>query len=361
MKRGTKYVAFDVHQDTIVTSVREESGKVILRGTIPTEATDVLELLGMIRGSVRVVFEEGTQAHWLYHLIRDVVDQVIVCDRRGERRSRGNKADQADADMLSDRLRRGELRPVYHGTRELDTLVELVRAYANVVEDSTRVKLRLKAIFRARGKKARGGRIYGLENAQEYLGKLDEHGARVRASALYLQVGQLTQLRRQLKQAMIAESRLHRGYYVLRSIPNLGPVRAAVLLATMKTPHRFRTKRNLWAYVGLAVVTESSGQHEFDEMGRLVQRRRRPLTRGLNRNHNARLKNVFMSMSIDAIRREGPFRHMYERMVHDQGMREQMARLTIARKCAAVVLTTWKRGEPYDPAKVTAQPVELRQ
>lgn len=36
MKRTTKYVGLDVHQATTVTTVREESGRVIARTIVPT-------------------------------------------------------------------------------------------------------------------------------------------------------------------------------------------------------------------------------------------------------------------------------------------------------------------------------------
>jgi hypothetical protein len=58
-----------------------------------------------------VTFEEGTQAQWLHDLLRPIVDQIVVCDRRGEHH--GNKADQLDADKLSHRLLSGGLRAVY--------------------------------------------------------------------------------------------------------------------------------------------------------------------------------------------------------------------------------------------------------
>lgn len=67
---------------------------------------------------------------------------------------------------------------------------------------------------------------------------------------------------------------------VLRTIPFLGPVRVALLMATMQTPWRFRTKRHLWAYAGLAVVTRTSAEFVVRE-NRPVRRRRAPLTRGL--------------------------------------------------------------------------------
>jgi hypothetical protein len=78
MKRSTKYVALDVHQATTVASVREESGRVIARTVDPTEVGALLEFVGGLRGTIHVVFEEGTQAHWLHELLAPRVDRVKV-------------------------------------------------------------------------------------------------------------------------------------------------------------------------------------------------------------------------------------------------------------------------------------------
>ena len=150
MKRTTKYVGLDVHQASTVASVREASGRVIARSVLPTEGGALTEFLRGMRGTVHLTFEEGTQAQWLHDLLTPLVDRVVVCDRRGAARQ-GNKGDQVDADQLSELLRRGSLRAVYHGSPHLATLKELTRAYRNLVEDATRVMLRLKALFRARG------------------------------------------------------------------------------------------------------------------------------------------------------------------------------------------------------------------
>jgi len=37
---------------------------------------------------------------------------------------------------------------------------------------------------------------------------------------------------------------------LLRQIPSIDPIRAALLVALLQTPHRFRTKRRLRAYTG---------------------------------------------------------------------------------------------------------------
>lgn len=48
MKRTTKYVALDVHQATTVSSVRDETGRVIARTIIPTEAESLLAFVRVI-------------------------------------------------------------------------------------------------------------------------------------------------------------------------------------------------------------------------------------------------------------------------------------------------------------------------
>jgi transposase len=45
----------------------------------------------------------------------------------------------------------------------------------------------------------------------------------------------------------------------------LGPIRIAQILAKVASPHRFRTKRQFWAYCGLAVVTRSIADYHFVE------------------------------------------------------------------------------------------------
>jgi len=350
MQRTTKYVALDVHQATTVASVRAENGRVIARTILPTEEPALVEFFRGMRGAIHVAFEEGTQAQWLHDLLAPRVDRVVVCDRRGQPRP-GNKGDQVDADELSELLRRGSLRAVYHGSAHRATLKELTRAYQNLVEDSTRVMQRLKALFRARGIKAPGKRVYHPAARTEWLARLPDGGVRFRAGALYRELDVLRELRPQAKAAMVAEARQDPAWAVLQSIPFFGPVRVAQLVATMQTPWRFRTKRNLWAYSGLAVVTKMTAEYLM-VAGRPIRRRRPPMTRGLNRNHNRVLKDVFKGAATAAKSQPGPLKDWYQSRLAG-GMPEELASVTLARKLAAIALRLWKKGERYDPAKLT--------
>ncbi|HVR27466.1 MAG TPA: transposase [Candidatus Polarisedimenticolia bacterium] len=79
----------------------------------------------------------------------------------------------------------------------------------------------------------------------------------------------------------MAESHKQSATKLLRQVPSIGPMRAALLIALIQTPHRFRTKRQLWTYSGLAINTRDSAQHCY--VGGQLQRSKKPQqVRGLN-------------------------------------------------------------------------------
>jgi transposase len=313
--------------------------------TLESSAARVRRYLQTLKGRVYVTFEEGTQAQWLYDLVRPLVTEVIVCDPRQNRLlAAGNKSDRIDAQKLAELLRNKSLKAVDHGDHGMRILKELVRNYDCLVSDSTRVMNRLKAIYRGRAIACGGHDVYRQDRRTQWLKKLREPGAKQRATFLYEQLAALKPLRHKAKLAMVREARRQAAYPWLMSMPRLGAVSVAQLLAVVGTPHRFRSKRQFWTYVGLAVVTRSTADHEV--VNGVLRRSRRPVaTRGLNRNHNHLLKRVFKNAATSACH-SGPFQAAYEARLR-QGMDPALARLTIARQLAAITLSIWKRGEQF--------------
>ena len=345
-----KYMGMDVHQAMTVVAVLDADGKLILESMVATEAAAIIRLVQSLSGPLHVTLEETTQAAWLYEVIRANVTEVIVCDpRRNKLLGEGSKSDKVDARKLAELLRTGLLRSVYHGHEAIRELKELVRAYETLSIDTQRTMTRIKAIYRGRGIGTPGRGIYQPKQREQWLRKLAEPGRRQRAAWLYEQLDHLRPLRLKAKQVMLEESRRHRAVSLLRTIPQLGPIRAAVIVATVDTPHRFRTKRQFWSYVGLAVVTHMSSEYEM-KAGRVVRRQKPVATRGLNQNCNHRLKEVFIGAATAGSRR-GPYGPFFEGL-KQKGMRAEMARLTLARKISAVALIIWKKGEAFDPKKL---------
>jgi transposase len=344
------YVGMDVHRASIVIVVLNGAGKVVMQLVVETGAERVRGFLKQLRGKVYVTFEEGTQANWLHDVVRPLVTEVIVCDpRHNKLLQSGNKNDRVDAQKLAELLRNGSLKAVYHhGDNGVRTLKELVRTYDCLVSDTTRVMNRLKAIYRGRAMGCAGHDIYRQDRREQWLEKLKEPGAKQRAGCLYEQLAALKPLRHKAKLAMVKEGRRQTAYPWLLSVPQLGVVSVAQLIAVVGTPHRFRSKHQFWTYVGLAVVTRSSADHEV--VNGVLRRSQRPVaTRGLNHNHNHQLKRVFKNAASSACH-SGPFKAGYDMRVA-RGMAPSLARLTIARQLAATTLAIWKRGEQFDPER----------
>ncbi len=53
-------------------------------------------------------------------------------------------------------------------------------------------------------------------------------------------------------------------------------------------------------------------------------------------------------------RSDGAFRAFYENLL-TKGMKPEMARLTLARKIAAITLHVWKKGEAFDAEYLKSQ------
>src|SRR5271156_3060351 len=96
---------------------------------------------------------------------------------------------------------------------------------------------------------------------------------------------------------LLAESKKHPVTKRLRQIPAIGPIRAALLIALLQTPHRFRTKRPLWKYSGFAIETRSSADH-YSVHGQLQRSKKQISVRGLNQDCNHDLKNLFKGAAI---------------------------------------------------------------
>jgi transposase len=350
---SVKYIGMDVHKETISLAVMNSAGKLLMESVIETKASTILEFFAGLRGDLRVTFEEGTWAAWLYDLLQAHVTEIVVCNpRKNALLKDGNKSDRVDARKLADLLRGNYLKPVYHGEHGLRMLKELSRTYLTVSKDLVRVMNRLKALYRSWGIAYAGKSVYIPSQREVWLNKIKEAGVR-RAEYLYQQLDTLLPLRKEVRRELLSESRKHSATEILRDIPTIGSIRSAHLVALIQTPHRFRSKRQLWAYSGLALETHDSAQYCYVD-GQLLRSRKPQQLHGLNQDHNHDLKGIFKGAAHKAASSPGPFHEFYERLLA-KGTKPSLARLTLARKIAATTLTVWKKGVRFNPEHLKSQ------
>lgn len=309
---------------------------------VETNGEALVGYVTSLAGRPHICLEESEWSQWLVEILQPHAAEVVVY--RAKWRP-GVKNDRIDAQELAERLRTGKVGcPVYKAPRDWAALRESVRLYEKLTADVVRTKLRLKALLRRRGVYG-SSEIYNAERRDAWIGKLPA-SLRPCAEKLGMELDGLAHLRGQAERAMLQEARRFPITAILKTAPGIGPIRAAQLLAIVVTPHRFRTKRQFWSYCGLGIVTRTSS--DWARVGGGWEWAPVIRTRGLNKDCNRTLKGLFKGAVQTALQKSGPnpLREQYERLL-EAGTRPNLAKLTLARKIAAIVLAMWKTQTKY--------------
>ena len=191
---SAKYVGMDVHTESISIAVRNDAGKIVMECVIEAKASTLLQFIDGLRGDLRVTFEEGTWAAWLYDLLKPHVTEVWVCNTRENTSTGGRKSDRIDARKLSEQLYMNNIKSVYHGEHGSRTLKEVARSYLTISKDLT-------ALYRSWGIPCAGKEVYASRHRAEWLGKISEAGVRRRAEHYYQQLDVLRLLRQEVRRS----------------------------------------------------------------------------------------------------------------------------------------------------------------
>lgn len=349
------YVGIDDHANTCSIAVEDEQSRTVLETVVPTTMEDLRGVLGLLRGRRCVAVENGTRAEWLYHGLQGFCEDILVAKLSGLKKYLQDKNDRLDARQLAHLRHLGELRPIYqHRDEQVRTLKQAAYSYERLTQDQVRCKNRIKSLFGSEGIVCAGREVYRAGQRERWLKRLQAPGHRLRAELLMEQFTLQEGLRKTAERRLKALARQRKKEWgVLNSLPGIGPLFTARLLGLIGTVGRIRHKRALWKLSGLAVVSHSSSDYQVDPVSGEIRGQRRVKTYGLNRDCCRPLKALFKSAAKTAIATSEVFREQYQRRI-EQGMRPEMARLTIARKLSAVLLACWKKGEKFDPERFRA-------
>jgi len=338
-----RYLGIDPHRDSCTLSLVSAQGKKTKQFVVPTEGSALVRSVRDLRGELHVCVEEGEWSEWLSEILSPFVERLVVCQPQ---KRRGPKSDASDSRELAERLRTNRTGPpVYKPPRPWARLREAVRLESKLTQDVTRTKLRLNSLYRRRGLASPRGEIYSPRHRGAWMAKLPA-ASRPSAEIWGEEIDALGELQCKAKSQMLEAARTFPIWRTLQTAPGIGEKRAAILVATVVTPHRFRNKRLFWSYCGLGVVTRTSSDW-VQHAGQWV---RAPVvqTRGLNRACNRPLKAVFKgaSMTVRRMLPPNPLLDHYDRMLL-AGTKPNLAQLTMARKIAAIVLAMWKTESEY--------------
>ena len=322
------YIGLDAHSKTCTFVVVDGRGRQTNYQRVKTGESEILKFLKSVNGSKSLVFEESNLSKWLYTLLKDEVDKLVVCDPAVVNRRRGPKDDYPDTLHLAQQLRGEFLTPVFHEDNFFSELRSVVGSYRDLVWDSIRLQNRYKALFRSEARETDGKKIY---NDEERIQELSNETDRFVAGAIYKQL----QLIKEQQEGYVKRFKEYEKKYsqirALSSIPGIGEVRACTIAAIVCSAQRFENKFKFWAYCMLVKYNCMSDDTNYGK-------KKVP--------GNRTLKDVFMGAAQSVLDGESPLRSLYDEH-RKRGLDHRAAKKNVARKIAAIALSVMRKGVHY--------------
>jgi transposase len=220
----------------------------------------------------KAAYEAGKFGFWIQRQLTTLgVDCLIVnpADIPKSQKDALQKTDAGDARNLGLRLQSGSLRGINIPNEQQEADRIFFRHRKRIWKDLTRCKNRIKSLLAFSGIDIpdQYDNAGWSHNFLTWLTALDCK-QESRRHALDFMIDQMVFLRNELLsisraiRKMMREQRYKTNYYLLRTIPGIGPLTAASLLVEIGDVKRFDTFCHLNSFVGLLPMEHSSGQSE---------------------------------------------------------------------------------------------------
>lgn len=347
-----KILAIDLGKSKSVACVYEaETGQARFE-TLGTSPAAVHELLLRCRPE-RVVIEVSSTAGWVADLVEASEIELQVANTAAPAWRWSNtkrKTDRDDALRLAQLSALNQLPQVVLPRRDIRQWRSLIRYRHQLVRRRTQIRNRIRALFDREGLALPAGRVCwsktGLASLREWARPLDQVGVDdLWRGELGCELDALESVAELIGRV---EGRLDRlaednvSCQLLQSIPGVGSRLAEVVVSLLGDPQRFRTGKQVAAYVGLTPRQYQSG--DSDRQGRI------------SRQGNTLLRTMLVEVSWIGLRYNAWMQSVYEQVRRGSPARKKIAIVAVARRllirCWAM-LRDGTRWRP-DPVPVSA-------
>ena len=231
----------------------------------------------------KAAYEAGKFGFWIQRQLASLGVECLVVNPADIPKSQKDslqKTDPRDARNIGLRLQSGFLRGIHIPDEQQEADRVFFRHRKKILKDLNRCKNRIKGLLAFTGidiPQAYDNANWS-HNFINWLKALDCKQA-PRRRALDYKIRQMEFLRKELLsisndiRKMMREQRYRTNYYLLRTIPGIGPLTAASILVEIGDVKRFNTFCHLNSFIGLLPMEHSSGQSE-NKMSLTVRKHR---------------------------------------------------------------------------------------
>ena len=257
---GRQFVGIDLHRERSVVVRTTDAGEVLEAVQIPNTPLALSAVISRAGEHPEVVLESTYGWYWAVDTLQDFGAQVHLAHPLGVKafEYRRVKNDLRDATDLADLLRLGRLPESWIAPPPTRELRELVRHRAKLVALRSHCKAQVHAVLAKCGVLVPMSDLFGLAGTA-LLDSLDlpkPYAARIASlrrvmDALDFEIEVFDKL---------ARGRLATdpGYRAVQTIPGIGPVLGAVLVAEIGDVHRFTSADKLTCWAGLTPLHRES-------------------------------------------------------------------------------------------------------
>lgn len=322
--------------------VLDAEGEVIEEGRVRTTEAALGGRFGALT-PCRVVIEVGGHSPWVSRVLTSLGHECIVANPRRVRAIADSlkKNDRVDAEMLA-RLGRADpalLSPVAHRSEQVQAHLAIVHSRRTLVAARTSLINRARSLVKGFGARlpqcdARSFPERVADHVPEQLGEAITPLLRMIASLST----EITALDRRLE-TLIAQK--YPQARVLEQISGVGPLISLTYVLTIGNPERFRSSRQVGAYLGLTPRQHSSGE-KFPELG-------------ISKAGNIYLRQLLVNGAHYVLGHHGPdcdLRRWGLRKAEGGKNAKKRAVIAVARKLAVLLHRLWLTGEVYRPVLI---------
>lgn len=330
----SRYVGLDVHKRTVVVSLLDSEGKLVLRSTIACTRSAIEKFAKEKLEPTDVVALEATTNSWTVaeilepHVARVVVSNPLKTKAIAESTI---KTDKVDSETLARLLRAGFLPEVWHPSAEFQLLRQLTVFYASLINDRTRVKNRLQSLFHRRLIQCPVTELFSRAGLQwmDSL-QLSEHDRLILELARQ-QVVELNDEIQEVGHRVAALAQENHSVKLLMTLPGVSIMTAACLVGSIGDVTRFRDGDHVASYFGLVPRVKQSADHCY--LG--------PITK----TGNNQVRKMLVLAARNLRSHPGPLGAYFRRMAKRKHI--NVAATATARKLVTVAFLILENGEPY--------------
>ena len=309
-----KYIGVDVHSSTCSLCVIDSQGVELDNRTIVTNGRLLIDYFKSLGKDLIVTCEECDLSGWFFEIVHKHVREVIICHPAANREYKRAKTDQLDAHHLAQLLRGGFLHPVFHDGSGREKFRILISNYEDTVQELVRAKNRLASMKRR-------DRLFDSKN--------QVHQTQFIIEQWDQQIKSLTLVQEKYQQEIKTSVKVFKEQRYLMSIPGIGPIQSAKIIAQVIDPQRFKNKYKFFAYCGLVRHARISNQRHYGATYLWG---------------NRMLKCAFKMAAHSALTGKNALRTYYD-YLRKKGVCADDARNAVARKIAALTLSLWKNKQ----------------